>query len=288
MVKIDTKTRMIGLLGYPLEHSFSPAIQNAAFDYMGINKIYLPIEVAPGNLGDVIKGISKMNFDGFNVTIPHKIPILKYLDEIDDLARLIGAVNVVTVNNGVLKGYNTDGSGFITSLEKETGTSVNEKNIFILGSGGASRAISMTLAMKGAKRITICNRTYEKAVALSEDINEKIRICSDSVAMEFNKMKEALEKADILINTTSVGMFPHTEQTPIDQQLLKRRLIVCDIVYNPVRTRLLREAEKKGCKTLSGIGMLIFQGAESFKLWTGKEAPIEKMFSIVDKSIIDS
>ncbi|MGI5859914.1 MAG: shikimate dehydrogenase [Tepidanaerobacteraceae bacterium] len=282
MVKIDAKTRIIGLLGHPLGHSFSPAMQNAAFEFIGLNKLYIPIEVTPNNLGDVVKGISKMNFDGFNVTKPYKVNIIKYLDEVDDLAKIIGAVNVVTIKNGILKGYNTDGNGFIRSFEEEIGISVDGKNIFIIGSGGASRAISMTLAIKGAKTICICNRTYEKAVDLSEDINKNIKRCSIPITMNCSDMENALDDIDIIINTTSVGMFPDTEKIPIDEKLLHKRFIVSDIVYNPRKTKLLKAAEKKGCKTVSGLAMLVYQGAESFKLWTDMEPPVEKMFNAIN------
>lgn len=287
MIKIDTKTKLIGLLGYPLGHSFSPAMQNAAFEFSGLNKLYIPIEVKSENLGDVVKGISKMNFDGFNVTKPHKIDIIKYLNEIDELAKIIGAVNVVTIKNGILKGYNTDGSGFIRSFVEETGTTVDGKNFFVIGSGGASRAICMTLAIKGANKVFICNRTVEKAVALSEDINKQIKKCSIPVAMNYNDMKSALNDTDIIINTTSVGMFPDIEKIPIDEKLLDKRFIVCDIVYNPRKTKLLKEAEKIGCKTVTGIAMLVYQGAESFKLWTELEPPVEKMFNIINNLLKD-
>ena len=281
MIKIDTKTRILGLLGYPLAHSFSPPMQNAAFKHLSMNKIYIPIEVTPDDLDDVVKGIPKMNFDGFNVTKPHKVHIIEYLDEIDELARIIGAVNVVTIKNGVLKGYNTDGSGFVRSFEEEMRTSFCEKNVFVIGSGGASRAICMTLAMESAKTIYICNRTYEKAVALSKDINKNIRDCCIPVMMKYGLIKEALYNAQIIINTTSVGMFPNNEEIPLNENLLHKELVVCDIVYNPRKTKLLKAAERKGCKTVSGLAMLVHQGAESFKLWTDVEPPVEIMFNTI-------
>lgn len=280
MVAINTETRMIGLLGYPLKHSYSPAMQNAAFQKMGLNKIYIPIEVTEENLGDVIKGMSKMNFDGFNVTIPHKVSVIKYLDEIDELANIIGAVNVVAIKEGRLKGYNTDGNGFLRSFEIGTGESVKKKNILILGSGGASRAISMTMAVNGAKKIYICNRTFDKAVELAEDINKKIGCSLVAAALKYSNTEDVLQHIDIIINTTSIGMHPDTDALPLDKRFLDKRFIVCDIVYNPLKTKLLEEAEKVGCKTLTGIAMLVYQGAEAFRIWTGQVPPVEIMFEV--------
>ncbi|ATW24015.1 shikimate dehydrogenase [Candidatus Formimonas warabiya] len=277
MNAINVNTKLVGLLGNPLGHSFSPAMQNRAFEKLGLDYYYLPIEVAGENLGDVVKGISRMNFAGFNVTIPHKINIIKYLDEIDELAEIIGAVNTVTIKDGRLKGYNTDGSGFVRSLEEETGITVQDQNVFILGSGGASRSIALTVAYKGARTICLCNRTVSKAQELAGEINAKVRECCISVTLDKGEMKELLKDCDIFINTTSVGMHPKDEEIPLDPELINEKTIVCDIIYNPLKTKLLKETGKKGCKTVNGLGMLLFQGAEAFKLWTGKDAPVSDM-----------
>lgn len=282
MMNINSKTKITGLLGYPLNHTFSPAMQNAAFGNKGINYVYLPIEVKPDNFETVVKGIKNMNFDGFNVTIPFKVEIMKYLDEVDELAKRIGAVNTVLIRDGKLKGYNTDGRGFLRSLEEALGIGViNNKSIFILGSGGAARGICMILAMEGAKKIVICNRTHEKAVALAKDVNRYVAGSSIAITMEYKDMAEAIKDADVLINTTSVGTFPKVDEVPIDVSLLNEKLAVCDVVYNPRKTKLLIEAEKLGCKTMSGLGMLVYQGAEAFELWTGEDAPVEVMFNAI-------
>lgn len=283
MVSINVNTKMVGLLGNPLGHSFSPAMHNKAFETLGLNYYYLPIEVTTENLADVAKGISKMNFAGFNVTIPHKLNIMKYLDEIDELAALIGAVNTVTIKDGRMKGYNTDGIGFVRSLEEETKDTVQDKNVFILGSGGASRSIAMAMAFKGAKKVYLCNRTVEKAADLAKEINSKIRDCSISLPMVKSDMLGPLQETDIFINTTSVGMHPQEGDIPIDSNLIQEGIIVSDIIYNPLKTRLLLEAEQKGCKTVNGLGMLVYQGAEAFKLWTGLDAPVNKMWQIMAK-----
>lgn len=280
-MEINTETKLIGLLGYPLGHSYSPVMQNAALKKCNLNKLYIPIEVKPKNLEAVVKGISKMNFDGFNVTIPYKIDIMKYLDQIDEEARLIGAVNTVKVSDGNLKGYNTDGRGFLRSFEENTGTSIKGKNIFILGSGGAARAIGVTMALNGAAKIYICNRTYERAKHLAYDINKISKAIV--VPKENEKIKKAIEDSNILINTTSVGMLPNIDQIPLNINLFNKNLIVCDIIYNPLRTKLLKAAEDKGCKTLPGLPMLVYQGGEAFEIWTGLKAPIDTMFRALEE-----
>lgn len=283
-MKIDGNTKLAAVLGYPLAHSLSPIMQNEAFKHCSLNHVYIPIEVKPEDLGAVVKAIGKMNFVGFNVTVPHKVEVMKYIDEIDKLAELIGAVNTVVIKDGKMKGYNTDGIGFLKSLEESTKETVESKKVFILGAGGACRAISMTLAMNKAKRIYICNRTYGKAVSLCEDINANFGDVSLPVPMEYEKIKEALYDSEILINTTSVGMYPHIDDSPVDKSLLRENLIVCDIVYNPKRTKLLKDAEALGCKVVFGLPMLVYQGAEAFKLWTGMEAPVDVMFKAVESN----
>lgn len=281
MISVNVETKLVGLLGYPLKHSYSPLMQNKAFEALGFNCLYLPIEVKEEDLGHVVKGMAKMNFAGFNITIPHKVNIMKYLDETDELAAIIGAVNTVTIKEGRLKGYNTDGIGFLRSIELEKGISIRDKKVFILGSGGAAKGIALTFAYEGAREIVICNRTYDKAVQLAENINSKVRKCSQAIPMSISHMQEALANTDILINTTSVGMTPHIEEIPLEPQLLKSRMLVCDIVYNPLKTKLLLEAEKAGCDTVNGLGMLAYQGAEAFKLWTGVEAPVQTMQEVL-------
>ncbi|SHJ08144.1 shikimate dehydrogenase [Lutispora thermophila] len=282
MRRVDSKTKYIGLLGYPLGHSISPIMQNAAFENKNMNNLYIPIEVRKEDLGQVVRAMPKMNFRGFNVTIPHKIEVMSYLDEIDDLAKSIGAVNTVLIKDGRLKGYNTDGIGFLRSLGYELKLSVDGKNIFILGSGGAARAISMTLAMNMANRLYICNRTYEKAESLVKDINSKYGNVAVAIPLVEEKMEEAIKDAEILINTTSVGTYPDVDDIPINKALLHSKLAVCDVVYNPRKTKLLQEAEKLGCKTMSGLGMLIYQGEEAFEIWTGVKAPVETMFEAAE------
>jgi shikimate dehydrogenase len=278
---INTETKLVGLLGYPLSHSRSAQMQNHAFKYSGLNFLYLPMEVEEDDLKAVVNGIRRMNFAGFNVTIPYKTKIMEYIDELDDLAGVIGSVNTAVVREKCIKGYNTDGEGFVRGLAETAGLSVKGKQVVVLGSGGAARAVTMTLAARGVDRLFICNRTREKADGLSREINEKIKNCAAVIPMETEAVKKALKGTEILINTTSIGMYPNRQQTPIDIGLVDSGTVVCDIVYNPVRTRLLSEASQKGCVTVDGIGMLVNQGAEAFKLWTGLKAPVKEMYRVL-------
>ena len=281
MAVVDVNTKLVGLLGNPLGHSFSPAMHNKAFETLGLNFFYLPIEVTAENLSTVAAGIAKMNFAGYNVTIPHKIRIMDCLDAIDPLAQAIGAVNTVVLENGRATGYNTDGEGFVRSLEAESGLKVDGKCHFILGCGGAARAVAMTLAFQGASKIYLCNRTEQKAHDLAAEINARVNPCCEVVPRDPARMAPAVQQADVLINTTSVGMHPEEDRIPIDGDLIPSGAVVSDIVYNPARTKLLRTAEAKGCQTVPGLGMLVYQGAEAFRKWTGAEPPVEAMFDVV-------
>ncbi|TKB12394.1 shikimate dehydrogenase [Desulforhopalus sp. IMCC35007] len=277
MRDLTTKTKLYVLLGNPLGHTISPPMHNLAFEKLSMDCCYFPVEVSAEDLGTVFKGLSKMNVGGLNVTIPHKIGIMDFLDAIDPIAATIGAVNTICMENGKSKGFNTDGEGFIQSLEEEANISVAGKRFFIIGAGGAARAISMTLAFKGAEHIFLYNRTQEKAQSLVSEINEKIRHCAEAVGSEIHFQKEALGSCHILVNSTSIGMHPDIDALPIDPSFLQKELIVADIVYNPRETKLLQVAKEKGCLTVAGLGMLIYQGVAAFKLWTGIEPPVVEM-----------
>ncbi len=274
-------TKLVVLLGNPLGHSVSPAMHNRVFQKLGMDYCYLPVEVNEDNLEKVFSGLTRMNVAGFNVTIPHKIRIIEYLDELDPLAATIGAVNTICVKDGKTKGYNTDGEGFTRSLEEETRISTRGKRFFLLGCGGAARAIAMTLASQGADKIIICNRTIAKAEALAAEINEKIRNCAEVIEQAVSSQSKALQNCHILINGTSLGMYPREDVLPIDESLLLPHLTVADIVYNPLWTRLLQSAKDRGCPIVPGLGMLIYQGAAAFKLWTGIEPIIPEMSDAV-------
>lgn len=270
-------TKLVILLGNPLGHSISPPMHNRVFEKLGLDYCYLPVQVTPDNLQTVFAGLTKMNVAGFNVTIPHKIAIIDYLDALAPLAATIGAVNTICIKDGKTIGYNTDGEGFIRSLQAEGGITVPGKRVLLLGCGGAVRAIAMTLAFRGAKKIFIANRTLTKAEALAAEINTKIGNCAVAIAAQPESQARAIESCDILVNGTSIGMQPREEDSPIDLALLDSHLIVADIVYNPHTTKLLAAAQAKGCRIVHGLGMLIHQGAAGFKLWTGIDPLIEEM-----------
>jgi shikimate dehydrogenase len=282
---ISAKTRICGLIGDPVEHSMSPVMHNAAFSRLGLDFIYLPFRVEKENLAKAIDGFRALNMTGLNVTIPHKVAVIPFLDELETLAEKIGAVNTIVNNNGYLKGYNTDASGFLKAL-LERGIEPGGKRVVILGAGGASRAISFTLAERKAE-LVILNRNLEMdwAVELASSIS---RFSGKEVkALELNEenLSTVLEDADILVNATSVGMSPNAGQTLVAKRLLRPKLVVFDVVYNPVKTRLLAEAGEAGATTIDGIDMLVWQGALAFELWTGFKAPVAIMKSAVVKAL---
>ncbi len=270
-------TRLVILLGKPLGHSVSPAMHNSAFAELGMDYCYLPVEVTAEDLATVFAGLKRMNLAGGNVTVPHKIRIIELLDRLDPLAQSIGAVNTICLEQGQAVGYNTDGYGFLRSLQEVAGISPAGQRFLLLGAGGAARAIAMTLALEGAEAIMISNRNAERAELLAEEINRAIRPCAAMVAAEPKAQQAALAESTVLINCTSLGMAPANDTLALDPSLLHPGLTVADIVYNPMRTRLLAAAEKIGCRTVPGLGMLIHQGAAAFTLWTGREPPVETM-----------
>ena len=276
---ISAKTRICGLIGDPVEHSVSPVMHNAAFSSLGLDYIYLPFRVEKGQLARAIDGVRALNIRGLNVTIPHKVTVIPFLDELETLAERIGAVNTIVNDNGHLKGYNTDASGFVKAL-LERGIEPRGKKIVILGAGGASRAISFTLAERDAD-LAILNRQLEMdwAVELASSISRFLG--KDVKALELNEqnLSAVLENADILVNATSVGMSPNSDETPVPAKLLKAGLVVFDIVYNPIKTRLLTEAEVAGAETIDGLDMLVWQGALAFEMWTVVKAPVGIMIA---------
>ncbi len=272
---ISGKIRICGIIGDPIEHTMSPLMHNAAFEKMGIDYWYLPFRVKKEALGKAIEGMRALNIKGLNVTIPHKVTVIPFLDKLDRFAERIGAVNTVVNDDGVLTGCNTDASGFLQAL-LERGIEPTEKKVVILGAGGASRAISFILAERGSN-LVILNRTLNKARELADRISQIFQRETEALKLDRENLARALSKADILVNTTSVGMYPDIDETPFTADLLSSGMVVFDIVYNPVKTRLLAEAEAAGAKTISGLDMFIWQGALVFEKWTGLKAPVELM-----------
>ena len=269
---ITGKTKLMGLIGDPVEHTLSPLMHNAAFKYANLDCVYVPFHVKKDNLGAAIRGARSMGIKGLNVTIPHKTEVIKYLDILDDPAELIRAVNTIKFGERI-KGYNTDGMGAVRAIEEID--RVKDKKVVIIGAGGASRAISFQILLSGAGKLTIANRTPEKAFILKENLIENLNADVGITGLG-EDLKGEIQDADILINTTPIGMYPDIHQKPlVTSEMMHEGLIVNDIIYNPLETGLLKEARKAGARTISGIKMLIYQGIESFKIWTGVEPPVK-------------
>jgi len=271
-MRLSAKSKFIIIVGDPVSHSLSPAMHNAAYEKLAIDDqfVYLGANVKVANLKEVVLAMRVMdNFYGLTCTMPHKVKVLKYLDWVDEKAKKIGAVNTVVKKNGLLCGYNTDWLGAVIPLEKIT--SLKGKKVLVLGAGGAARAIVYGLKEKGAL-VYILNRTLEKAKNLAKEFKAKV--------LTFNQQKE-VSNFDIIINATSVGMEPLVNETPINPSFLKKNQIVFDVVYNPKKTKLLKEAKKKGAKIIFGFEMLLYQGVAQFEIYTGKKAPIEVMRKVL-------
>lgn len=277
------KVKLFALIGDPVDQSLSPAMHNAAFRALGLNCAYVALRVPERFLLDAIGGIRALGIAGFNVTTPHKIGIVGLLDELDESASLVGAVNTVKNDRGKLIGFNTDGEGALRALKGKIGL-IKKKEVVLLGAGGAAHAIAFSLASAGA-RLTIANRTVPKARAFASTIEQKLGINVEVISLARAKLTEALKNADALINATSVGMYPRADQTLVSASMMHRGLIVNDIVYRPLLTRLLREARRAGGRTIDGLGMLVHQGALAFEIWTGKRAPIKVMDSAAKRQL---
>jgi shikimate dehydrogenase len=269
------KTRLYCVIGDPIEHSLSPVMQNAAFEALKLNCVFLAFKVAPSDVENALRGMRGLGICGMNVTMPDKNAVIENLDEVDEAAKFLESVNTIKNENGKLKGFSTDGIGALNALRKND-VSLSGKELVLFGAGGAARAIAFALA-KEVEEITILNRTPEKTAKLSKELT---RLHSKKVAsgpLTTSAIKESLKNADILINATSVGMKHNSEITLVNPKLLRPDLTVMDIVYNPIETKLAKEAKTMGAKVINGLEMLIYQGAASFEIWTGLEAPVEVM-----------
>ncbi|WNQ13408.1 shikimate dehydrogenase [Paenibacillus aurantius] len=277
---LDTQTVMYGVFGDPIAHSKSPLMLNRAFAEADLNAAYAAFHIRPGTLKDAVAGIRALGFRGVNVTIPHKVEVMDYLDHLDDGAKAIGAVNTIVNDHGVLTGYNTDGIGYVRSLKEETGVKLAGAKVVLLGAGGAARGLVYALAKEGAAKVTLANRTPGRAVELARAMGAY----TSTEGIGLDQAKDAVEAADLVINTTQMGMHPNVEETPLDSSLLRPGMIVSDIVYNPRETRLLREAKARGAQVHGGLGMFIYQGAYAFEYWTGLPAPAAAMREAVEQS----
>jgi len=276
-MKITANTQTLAIFGDPVGHSISPPMQGAALRALGIDMVYLAFRVTPKGLGAAVEGIRALGIRGVNVTIPHKERVMEFLDELDETARVLGAVNTIVNSKGVLKGYNTDVAGFINSLESETGFAAYDHTALVIGAGGAARAVIYGLAEGGARRIIIANRTQSRAEALAKELSA---VWADAeiaaLSLKAKELEDFMQTTDLVVNATSLGL-KGEGRLGLPLRLLNKKTVVSDIVYTPMETGLIAEARGLGLATHSGLGMLVGQGAMSFEIWTGRKAPVEVM-----------
>lgn len=278
-MRIDGHTRIAGIFGDPIGHTLSPAMHNAAFKALGLNAIYVPFHVradVKGALRAAVEAVRSLGMMGVNVTVPHKEAVFKFLDEVDEHAIEIGAVNTIVNAEGRLCGYNTDGAGYLLSLRKETGFRPRGKRVVIIGAGGAARSILYSILGLSPASVTLANRTVRRARSLAGEFAARFPVPIETASLDRAALEGALSSADLVVNTTSIGMMGKGE-LGLPVGALPPKAVVSDIVYRPLKTGLLREAEKRGLKTHGGLGMLVAQGAIGFELWTRKKAPVSVM-----------
>lgn len=273
MSVITGKTKVIGIIGFPVAHSLSPLMHNAAFSAMGLDYVYVPFPVQPESLGEAVRGLKCLGVEGFNVTIPHKSAIIPHLDRISPEAEVIGAVNTVRREGESLVGYNTDGTGFLRSLHEDFLFDPADKDVLLLGAGGAARSALDALCRASARQIIVANRTLERAEVMVRFMRTSYPDCEcRSVSLDPEELAPLLREADLLVNTTSVGM-ENTSIECLDLSLMKKEAKVYDMVYAPPMTPLLREARDNGLLWANGLGMLAGQGEEAYRLWIGLLPP---------------
>ncbi|MDO4548191.1 MAG: shikimate dehydrogenase [Clostridia bacterium] len=287
---ISVNTRLAALIGWPLGHSASAEMHNDAYGAMGLDAIYLPLPVKPENVDSVVRAMETMGFMGFNVTIPHKVAVKELMDELHPTASESGAVNTVLFKDGRRIGYNTDGTGFVHALIEKGGFNPSGKSCLMIGAGGAARGVASALAIAGVSNFFVANRAeeYEMAERLSDDMNALRPGTARALALDTENVKAALADTDFVVHATRLGMSPNENTVAFDTSLLSSRHFVCDVVYSPRETRLLREAAANGCRTLDGMWMLVYQGAEAVRIWTGMEPPLSVMAAGCERFLNDS
>ena len=272
-------TLRAGIFGYPISHSISPPMHQAAFDFAGIDASYEAWETHPDALAEGVRGLRSGHYLGANVTVPHKQAVGEHLDEVDDLARRIGAVNTITISDGRLLGINTDAEGFITSLKIQGDIDPTGLDAVLVGAGGAARAAAHALADAGIGSLTIANRTIDRAQTLADEI-EVQGVDTQAMGLSDSGYASACKGADLLINSTSVGMLrgPAEGASPVPNGAIRAGSVIYDMVYNPPDTPLLQNAESAGARPVGGLPMLVYQGAAAWSRWTGRDAPVDVMF----------
>lgn len=277
-IVISGRTRICGIMGYPVGHSFSPLMYNAAFQERALDYVYVPFAVEPVLLPAAVEAIRALELVGVNVTVPHKQAVLPLLDEISDEARLIGAVNTVINDSGCLIGDNTDGKGFLRSLLEQSGCNPAGKTALIIGAGGAARAVAVRLALSGVKRIVLYNRSKERAAELAKLLIEKTGVPVEVALWPEKGAKSLLAPTDLVVQATPVGMTPEQNSVvPLPDSFFRPGQVVFELIYNPEQTILMQRAARTGALVLNGLGMLLYQGVLSFEMWTGEVAPLEVM-----------
>ena len=275
-MKIDFIPNLTGVFGHPVAENPTVLMMEAGYKAVGLdNWKYLTLEISPEKLKEAISCLRTFNMKGIHLTIPHKVAVLEYLDEISSVAKTMGAVNTVHNIDGKLVGENTDGKGFMESLRKDANINPKGKKVIILGAGGAARAISVELAFAGVDSITIVNRNSKRGEELVQLLSESTTLSVDYVPWE--SILSISSNLDILVQATSIGLYPNRDKPNINYNSLQSGILVCDVVPNPPQTMFLKEVTRCGCKTLDGLGMLVYQGALAFTMWTGKTAPIREM-----------
>lgn len=278
---IDARTQFCGVIGNPVGHSLSPAIHNAAFRKLGLNFVYLAWQVEA--IGEAIKGLRALgNFRGASVTIPHKVAAIPFLDHVETTAQKIGAINTIVAEKGELTGYNTDATGALRAL-KEGEVELTGKRIVVLGSGGAARAIAFALAVEsGAEQLTLLGIDDRERTSLAQEIRTQAALTVEDLHLDETALRRVLPGAHVLIHCTPVGMSPKVDATSVSASLLHTGLSVMDIVYNPLETRLLKDAKNVGCKTIPGLEMFLNQAVAQFELWTNQPAPVDVMRTVLE------
>jgi len=272
---ITGKTRVCGVIGDPIEHSLSPIMHNAAFEARKLDFVFLAFRVKSTEVGNAVAGMRALNIRGLNVTMPHKSSVINHLDRVDLSAQIVNSVNTILNEENLLFGFNTDGVGALKAL-RENGVEPKGRKVLLLGAGGAARAIAYTLA-KEADELAVLNRTVKQARELAKLLEKSLNKKVIAGSLSPGDIQRNIEDSDILVNATSVGMKPKPDESPVATKALRSNLAVMDIVYNPMETKLAKDAKAAGAQVISGVEMLIYQGAASFEIWTGKSAPVEVM-----------
>jgi shikimate dehydrogenase len=284
-LNIRATSQVLGVIGHPVAHSFSPDMHNAAISALGLDYCYTAFHVLPDRVGDAMRGLRGLNIRGLNVTIPHKLAVMEHMDRISEEALAVGAVNTISHEDGELVGYNTDVYGVLTALREIAGVTTFPEHCVVLGAGGAARAVTYALGHQAqVKRVTLLNRTAERADALAVDMEKITGKTIDVGGMDAGAQTRAFADAGLVVNTTSLGMHPHVDASPLaDVKAVHPDMVLYDTVFNPLETQLMRAFKSVGASAFGGLDMLVYQGARSFEIWTGTMPPVDVMKKVVVK-----